>query len=130
MARDASLSTSKSFPKVGKYSVFVNDFEKLAIPLLKSAETQKSLLIIDEIGKMELLSRSFTSEVEKILVELQNPTCDRKLIATVPVAGRVNIPLVESLKKVPNSKLFTVTKSNRDLMYNEIKSCVNAFVVK
>ena len=45
-------------PKVGKYTVMVQDFESVALESLKNV-LPKSILIIDEIGKIGLLSKFY-----------------------------------------------------------------------
>ena len=54
----ARKKTHVKGPKVGQYTVHVEDFERIALPCLKSVDT-RSVLIIDEIGKMEDKSNKF-----------------------------------------------------------------------
>ena len=73
--------------RVGKYGVDVDSFEKLAIPDLEAGLDQQSLIIIDEIGKMELFSKRFKDLLIQILESEQSflatimykphPFCDR-----------------------------------------------------
>ena len=60
-------------------------------------------------GKMELLSSKFESQI-KTLFE-NSPS---NIIATIPLSKGKPIPLVESIRNDKNSKVFEVTKSNRD----------------
>lgn len=53
--------------KVGKYRVDLNSFERIAIPALENAIKNKSIIVIDEIGKMELFSIKFREMVKNIL---------------------------------------------------------------
>ena len=53
--------------KVGKYRVDLDSFEKVAIPALEKAVMDKSIIVIDEIGKMELFSTKFRELVCNIL---------------------------------------------------------------
>lgn len=50
----------KSNKRVGKYKVKIDDLEKIA---LKEIEKQNKVIIIDEIGKMELFSDKFKQAV-------------------------------------------------------------------
>ncbi|XP_016999300.2 cancer-related nucleoside-triphosphatase homolog [Drosophila takahashii] len=106
-------------PKVGKYSVFVQEFEDLALPLLAIQDSK--LLIIDEVGKMELFSKRFELAVSDLLKKT------RPLVVSVP--EKSNLPLVEQLKKAPNSKLYTVTKTNRNSLADEITDLITQSLV-
>ncbi|MFQ5575149.1 MAG: nucleoside-triphosphatase [Terriglobia bacterium] len=52
---------------VGRYRVNVQGFERLVLPELEGARLAGKLLVIDEIGKMELLSDRFVALVREIL---------------------------------------------------------------
>uniref|UniRef100_A0A336L139 CSON001496 protein n=1 Tax=Culicoides sonorensis TaxID=179676 RepID=A0A336L139_CULSO len=124
LARELENDTHK-MPKVGKYSVHVKEFEKIALHELR--KKNEGLLIVDEIGKMELFSQEFTREIQKIIESLVKSE-EVRLVATVPVSTRSKIPLVERLKSVPNVKIFNVTKSNRDTLYQDILANVMEIV--
>jgi nucleoside-triphosphatase len=53
--------------RVGKYFVEVGIFEDVAIPALEVAEKECKVIVIDEIGKMELFSKRFEDKVKDIL---------------------------------------------------------------
>jgi len=53
-------------PKVGPYSVDLRAFEEVAILELENGLELGSTLVVDEIGKMELLSRAFRELVPRI----------------------------------------------------------------
>ncbi|XP_017048723.1 nucleoside-triphosphatase THEP1 [Drosophila ficusphila] len=103
-------------PKVGKYSVFVQDFEDLTLPLLDVKDSRSELLIIDEVGKMELFSKRFESAMNNLLKK-KTP-----LVVTIP--EKSNLPLVEQLRKSSESVLYKVTKSNRDKLPAEITDLI------
>uniref|UniRef100_A0A6P4FIC1 Nucleoside-triphosphatase THEP1-like n=1 Tax=Drosophila rhopaloa TaxID=1041015 RepID=A0A6P4FIC1_DRORH len=101
-------------PKVGRYSVFVQDFEDLILPLLnfKDCRPEPELLVIDEVGKMELLSKRFESAMGYVL--------KNKLPVVVTIPEKSSLPFVEHVKKTPGSVLYQVTKSNRNTLAAEI----------
>ncbi|TDG43723.1 hypothetical protein AWZ03_009851 [Drosophila navojoa] len=115
-------------PKVGKYAVYVADLENKALPLLESAlpspslssSASQQLIVIDEIGKMELLSKRFERAVNKLRNQNQ------PMLATIPSQTRQPISFVEGIRNAPDSIVFHVTKNNRDSMVNEITE----FIVK
>ena len=60
--------SSSSPYRLGKYGVEVGTFERMVIPMLKEAMTKRdSLLVIDEIGTMELMSKEFKNIVRELL---------------------------------------------------------------
>ena len=55
-------------PKTGQYSVDVASFEKLALPTIEPpAGYEDVVLVLDEIGRMELHSAAFAARVEELL---------------------------------------------------------------
>ena len=64
---------------------------------------------------MELFSETFESLIKQIYE--QN---DCNIIATIPIPKGKPFKLIESLKNRPDCKIFTVTKTNRDNIENEI----------
>ncbi|XP_044754882.1 nucleoside-triphosphatase THEP1 isoform X2 [Coccinella septempunctata] len=65
--------------KVGTYFVDIAQFEKLVLPLLYNPG---KIMIIDEIGKMELFSEHFKNCITNLV---QNS--DITIVATVPLKG-------------------------------------------
>src|SRR5690348_14999505 len=54
-------------PRVGKYSVHVEEFETVALPYIDAESSAADLYVIDEIGKMELLSGQFKISIDELL---------------------------------------------------------------
>jgi len=52
---------------VGKYAVEASSFEALALPTLTNLGPSVRLVVIDEVGRMELVSRSFMPAVRRVL---------------------------------------------------------------
>lgn len=78
-------------PSVSKYVVDVGRFESIALPALNRALEECEVILIDEIGKMELLSSKFIEMVRKIWKS------DSIAIGTAPLA---KIREVEELKMI------------------------------
>lgn len=106
----------KSSMKVGKYSVNLEEFERLVLPVLRKAS---KIILIDEIGKMELFSKKFQDAVEK-LVFYENV----KMIATIPLKD-VH-PLVRRIRKKFNPVELTMT--NREKVFEDIEKVVARFL--
>jgi nucleoside-triphosphatase len=91
-------------PRVGKYGVDLAGFERLALPALASPP-QGGVVLIDELGKMELASEVFRAAVSRLL---EQPVT---VVATVHVAGH---SFTDALKRRPAVELVRVTVRNRD----------------
>jgi nucleoside-triphosphatase len=91
--------------RVGKYGVDIPAFERflsdLAIP------SDASLVIVDEIGKMECLSGRFRRWVQEILEG--KPI----LLATIALHGDA---FIESLKRREDVQLIPLTRETRDFL--------------
>src|SRR5512135_918145 len=54
-------------PRVGRYQVDVPAFEAVGVSALEAATRDADLIVVDEIGKMELHSRRFMDALETAL---------------------------------------------------------------
>jgi nucleoside-triphosphatase len=96
--------------RVGKYGVDVKGFENFLEGIAFFA-LATSLIIIDEIGKMECLSPEFRRMIKEIL------SSEKMLIATVSLKGG---GLIEEIKRRDDVKLFEITQKNRVSLLGEI----------
>ncbi|XP_063824747.1 nucleoside-triphosphatase THEP1 [Ostrinia nubilalis] len=115
LARDCSRNGPVKF-KVGKYGVRVEEFENVALPSLKEPEddSQPHLLVIDEIGTMELMSASFRARI----FEIFKPGSSCIVLATIP--SRSTNLLIESLRDNRDAKVWMVTRENRNTIHEDI----------
>lgn len=109
----ASVKIKSSY-RVSKYGVDVDNFEKIGVGALKKAILAKKLIIIDEIGKMELFSKKFRDVVIKALNT-------GKVIATIKKGDDEYINKIKNRKDV---KLLEVNFENRDTLVSEITKIV------
>ncbi len=100
--------------QVSKYKVDLTRFEKVALPELERGLREKGVIVIDEIGKMELFSARFQSLVSEIFKS------ERSIIATIPI---VQIPFITDLIKIPNVKVIEITLANRERLEKEWENC-------
>jgi nucleoside-triphosphatase len=128
----------KSDPHVGKYLVDIDNVDKYAIASIRTNmgeskdsssskkfidESKNELLIIDEIGKMEMLSTKFLPAVTTLLNETKRPTNFKRLvIGTIPTPryGRV-IQAVEEIRARDDVIVVHVTKANRDELCQDLQ---------
>ena len=96
--------------RVGKYKVDVMGFEAFleAIPLLRPPG---SLIIIDEIGKMECFSELFRHLVRQVL------DSDNVVLAAIALKGG---GFIESIKKRNDVRLVELVESRRETLVEEI----------
>ncbi len=97
--------------RVGPYGVALEEFEAVALPALEEGLAGGVLLVIDEIGKMELFSEAFKALVRRAV---EGPGA---LVGTVMIG---NPPFVRRLKGHPAVELIEVTPSNRDSLPLEL----------
>ncbi|XP_013784676.1 cancer-related nucleoside-triphosphatase homolog [Limulus polyphemus] len=102
-------------PKVGQYVVELSSFEKLALPALQSRQQGCSVIILDEIGKMEMYSEHFKQAV-RASFNLNGVS----ILATIPVAKGKPLPLVEELRNRKDVTIITVTRDNRESLVQEV----------
>lgn len=94
----------KSGPAVGRYRVNVAAFEAIAVKELERALDEAEIILVDEIGKMELFSLRFRELLRRLLDSPQ------PLIATVMLRPH---PFVDEIKARPGVERITVTERNR-----------------
>ena len=99
--------------RVGKYGVHLHDLEEVGVKALWRAVEQPdvSVLVIDEIGKMELASRAFR---EAVLAALDGP---KVVLATVMARSH---PWVDRVKATTGVELVEVTLANRQALPERI----------
>ncbi|MFN3814096.1 MAG: NTPase [Aquificaceae bacterium] len=114
---NSEVFSSKFFTSkylVGSYGVNLERFEKVALPIVEKAMRDKErIILIDEVGKMELFSEKFALLVEKVI-------SDPKYNALVTIPIRDIHPLVAQIRRHPSAVLLEITKENRDSLLDEI----------
>lgn len=91
-------------PRVGRYHVDVPAFEAVGITALETATAEAELIVVDEIGKMELCSPRFA------------PTLEAALASRKPVLGTIlQAPhlWIDGLKRRSTVELYRLTARNR-----------------
>ena len=111
--REGQLATTRPStggPRVGRYSVDLPAFERVALPTL-ALRPGVELYVIDEIGKMESFSAPFVQAVRTLL------SSDVPVLATVALRGG---GIIAEVKSTPGSELIEVTRENRDELVGEL----------
>ncbi len=58
----------EQLPRVGRYGVDVAAFERVGVAALREAMKTKQVVVVDEIGRMELFSREFQTMVMQAIL--------------------------------------------------------------
>ncbi len=101
----------KSPYRVGKYGVNITDLETIAVPAIQPSGNPESIIIIDEIGKMECFSKKF---VEALYYALNS---DNQVLGVIKKKGN---GLVNAIKLREDVELVEVTLRNRDKLAYQI----------
>ncbi|MFD7630180.1 nucleoside-triphosphatase [Streptomyces sp. NPDC059851] len=101
-------------PRVGKYGVDLGVMERLALPSIRPAasdETKGRLVLLDELGRMELACEAFRDAVITLLAT------DTDVVATVHAHRD---PFTDALKRRPDIEVIHLTPANRDALPGEL----------
>lgn len=100
-------------PRISKYRVNLKDLNDIGVSAIKLAlEKNADFIIIDEIGKMELVSNEFQDIVWEAL-DL------KKVLGTI---GQISHPFVTKIYQRNDLRIITLTPQNRDAIFEELKS--------
>ncbi len=97
--------------QVSKYKVDINSLDKVGVPAIHQALKEYDVTIIDEIGKMELLSLQFKEAVRQAM------DSDRKVLGTIMLGPH---PFADEVKSHPEVRLLLLSKDNRNQALGEI----------
>jgi nucleoside-triphosphatase len=96
-------------PRVGHYHVNLENLDNIGVHALENALTC-DLIVVDEVGPMELQSDKFIQAVEKVIAS------EMPILAVVKLG--YSHPLAQTIRRT--FKIITVTKENRDSFPAEI----------
>jgi len=106
----------KGQPRVGKYGVDMGVMEGLAARAMSQAAEQGALVVVDEIGPMEILSSVFCETLVKVL--------DMR----VPLLGTIvqrRLPFSDRVKRRQDVQLIEVHAGNQDELVETILAHLN-----
>ena len=101
--------------RVGKYGVDTSALERIGVPAIESAIANEeiNIIIIDEIGKMEMLSERFCEMVIEAL------DSDKPIMVTLHKKSRT--PLLQDVRRRDDIRILEVTHVNRNLLPYKIE---------
>jgi nucleoside-triphosphatase len=101
--------------RVGKYHVDLKVLENFGIPMIKDAiaDEDVNIVIIDEVGKMELESKKFREMVKTAL------ECEKPVLFTLHKKSRDS--LLQDIRNMNNVRILELTPINRNLLPYKIE---------
>jgi nucleoside-triphosphatase len=105
----------RSSVRVGKYGVDVSNFERIALPAIRNALERKRIVVIDEIGRMELASDAFCRIVREVL------DSSRIVLATIQ---QHSSPFTDEMKQRKDAILFPVNPESRNTLPAVLKEMI------
>ena len=97
--------------RVSKYGVDINSLDRVGVAALHRAAEECALVVIDEIGKMELFSDNFREAVLQIL------DSGRRLLGTIMLSPN---PWADAIKQRSQVNLIEVTRANHHQVLQEL----------
>jgi len=90
--------------QVSKYRVDTDSLNRVGVSALRQALKESDLIVIDEIGKMELLSPQFRETVTQAI------NSGKKVLGTIMLNPH---PFADEIKRHPEVEMSLITKDNR-----------------
>jgi len=91
--------------RVGKYGVDVEALDRVGVQSIRRALDEDDIVVVDEIGKMELLSTAFRQAIADTL------NSKKKLLGTIMLKSH---PWADSIKADARVEVLGVTKFNHN----------------
>ena len=98
--------------QVGKYGVDINALNEVGVTSILKAVEGSNLVIVDEIGRMELLSEDFRNAVQTIIES------SKRTLGTIM---RNTDPFTDNIKRQAQVNLVTLTRDNYDIILRDVK---------
>jgi nucleoside-triphosphatase len=105
----------KSRVMVGKYGVDIAALERIGVAAIEEATEKAEVIVVDEVGKMEVESNKFVTAVRKAL------DTDKSVLLTLHKKSRN--PLLQEIRRRDDVRILEVTPINRSLLpYKIVKA--------
>ncbi|MBI4056520.1 MAG: AAA family ATPase [Elusimicrobia bacterium] len=102
--------------KFNKYGIDLKVLEGIGLQALKDALQNRKIVVIDEIGSMEVLSEPFRQMVLECFMSPQ------PVLATIRLGAQ---PFTDSVKKMSQTKVLALTRKNYGPVKQEVKEWLN-----
>jgi nucleoside-triphosphatase len=108
---------SASRHRVSRYGVDLESIDGLGVPAIEQATAGADLIVIDEIGKMELFSNRFR---QAVLSALES---GKPVLASVMLAPH---PWADAVKARPEVEVILLTEANRSQVQSDLLARLRA----
>jgi nucleoside-triphosphatase len=99
-------------PQVGKYRVNIDDLNDVGVKAILKACEELDVVVVDEIGPMELFSEKFKEAVKRAV--------ESKKLVVSTIHWKMSSELIDSIKKREDSETHIVTCENREHLHETI----------
>jgi len=99
--------------RVGRYGVDMQNLDEVGVAALRRAVEESDLIVVDEIGKMELFSPRFREAV------LQAIDSGKKVLGTIMLSPHA---FADEIKRHPKVKVLQISRANHDQVLGEVTS--------
>ena len=106
----AGVNIQSTF-RVGKYGVDLASLDEVAVPALRQAVHECSIVVVDEIGKMEMMSLAFRGMLLEVL------DSGKRLLGTIMLRPH---PFADRIKSDPRVQVILLSKSNRPQVLGKV----------
>jgi nucleoside-triphosphatase len=103
--------------RVSKYGVDIEGLDEVGVAALREAIQVCDLVVIDEIGKMELFSPHFK---EAVLAAINS---NKRVLGTIMLSSH---PWADEIKRHPNVALITLSRMNRGQVLEQVLQWLKA----
>jgi len=109
-------------PQVSKYRVNLNDLNAIGASSIINAVANADVVVVDEIGPMELFSPAFKEAVAQAM------RSEKPVLGTIH--QRARDPLITAIRGKEDAEILEVTYENRESLHNLIIEKVVQFLQK
>ncbi len=89
--------------RISKYGVDIDSLDRVGVSALNQAAKECNLVVVDEIGKMELFSANFREAVLRII------DSGKRVLGTIMLNSN---PWADTIKLKPQVKVVAITQAN------------------
>lgn len=109
-------------PRLGKYRVNLNALASIGVEALNYASARSDMIVVDEIGPMELMSPEFRKAIRLAVLETKIKP------ALCAIHKRFQDPLIEEIRNSPESFEQEITFENRDELPPQLSKDIIRFL--
>ena len=103
--------------RVGKYGVDIEALDRVGVSAIREATRECDLVVIDEIGKMELFSPAFKDTV------LEAIDSEKRVLGTIMLSSH---PWADEIKRRHDVAMIPLTRENRGQVLRQVLEWVKS----